>query len=81
MLRTTQLLGLNGYEQKPEIDCFIKVVKKDGLKGFLFRGLDATLAREIPGYGLYFVIYFLLMQSTFGLSLGIYLYIYLFINS
>ena len=57
-------------EYDSEIDCAIKVMKKDGLKGLMVRGLDATLAREIPGYGLYFVAYSLMMQSTFGLALG-----------
>lgn len=55
---------------KSEIDCAIKVISEDGLKGLLVRGLDATLAREIPGYGLYFVAYSLLMQSSIGLALG-----------
>jgi solute carrier family 25 carnitine/acylcarnitine transporter 20/29 len=55
---------------RSEIDCALKVITKDGWKGLMVRGLDATLAREIPGYGLYFVVYSLLMQSTFGLALG-----------
>jgi solute carrier family 25 (mitochondrial carnitine/acylcarnitine transporter), member 20/29 len=55
---------------KSEIDCAVKVIREDGLKGLLVRGLDATLAREIPGYGLYFVAYSLLMQSSVGLALG-----------
>ena len=57
-------------EYKSEIDCASQVVKKDGLKGLLVRGLDATLAREIPGYGLYFVVYSLLIQSAVGQSIG-----------
>lgn len=57
-------------EYSSEIDCASQVVRKDGLKGLLVRGLDATLAREIPGYGLYFVVYSLLIQSTVGQSIG-----------
>ena len=57
-------------QYKSEIDCAIKVIKEDGLKGLLVRGLDATLAREIPGYGLYFVVYSLLMTSVVGITLG-----------
>ena len=53
-----------------EIDCAVKVIQQDGLKGLLVRGLDATLAREIPGYGLYFVCYSLLMTSAVGVTLG-----------
>ena len=59
----------NGIYQS-SVDCAFKVIRKDGLKGLLIRGLDATLAREIPGYGLYFVVYSVLMTSAFGLALG-----------
>lgn len=59
----------NGIYQS-SVDCALKVIKKDGFKGLLVRGLDATLAREIPGYGLYFVVYSVLMTSTFGIALG-----------
>ena len=59
----------NGIYQS-SVDCALKVIRKDGLKGLLIRGLDATLAREIPGYGLYFVVYSVLMTSAFGLALG-----------
>lgn len=51
----------NSY--KNEIDCAIKVLRADGLAGFVFRGLSATLSREIPGFGLYFVAYSLFKTS------------------
>lgn len=38
------------------LDCAKKVLQKDGLKG-LFRGTAATLWRDIPGSGAYFVAY------------------------
>lgn len=53
-----------------EIQCAACVLREDGLRGLAFRGLDATLWREIPGYGLYFVAYSLLMQTAAGQSLG-----------
>ena len=53
-----------------EMDCIKKIVKQDGMSGLLGRGLDATLAREVPGYGLYFVAYSLLTQSEIGRLLG-----------
>lgn len=57
-------------EFNSEIDCIIKIIKKDGYKGLLFRGISATLLREIPGYGLYFVIYTVCMGSSVGIALG-----------
>ena len=55
---------------KNELDCMRQIIQQDGMKGLLGRGLDATLAREVPGYGLYFVAYSLLIQSEIGLVLG-----------
>ena len=57
-------------EFKSEIDCAAKVLERDGVKGLAVRGLDATLAREIPGYGIYFAVYSLLMQSPVAAALG-----------
>ncbi|KAL6049158.1 Solute carrier family 25 member 45 [Balamuthia mandrillaris] len=37
-------------------DCAKKVIKKEGVKG-LFRGLGATWTRDIPSFGIYFVVY------------------------
>ena len=55
---------------KNEMDCMKQIIQQDGMKGLLGRGLDATLAREVPGYGLYFVAYSLLIQSEVGHVLG-----------
>jgi len=44
-------------QYKSEVDCLKKVVANDGVRNFMFRGIDSTLFREIPGYGIYFVIY------------------------
>lgn len=51
------------------LSCAIHVIKVDGLQGLLFRGFDATLMREVPGYALYFVIYELLKRGV-GVRLG-----------
>jgi solute carrier family 25 carnitine/acylcarnitine transporter 20/29 len=31
--------------------CFLDVLSTDGVGGLMFRGIEATLLREIPGYG------------------------------
>lgn len=54
-----------------ELDCASKVVEQDGFQGLLFRGIDATLIREVPGYAFYFIIYSLLM-GVLSEPLGIY---------
>jgi solute carrier family 25 carnitine/acylcarnitine transporter 20/29 len=57
-----------GYSN--EIDCLTKVVQEDGWWGLFSRGLSATLVREVPGYGFYFVAYSLALQTAFIQSLG-----------
>ena len=49
-------------EYSSELDCAGKVLEQDGLSGLCVRGLTATIAREVPGYGMYFVFYSLLMR-------------------
>ena len=53
-----------------EIDCISKVVRQDGVSGLVFRGIQATMAREIPGNAIYFVVYALLMQSVLATWVG-----------
>ena len=54
-----------------ELDCIKAVLKSEGWVGLLTRGLDVTLARDVPSYVLYFVVYGLLMQTTMKDSIGI----------
>ena len=46
-----------------ELECGAAVVAKEGWLGLLGRGLGPTLAREVPSYGIYFVVYGVLSQS------------------
>jgi len=46
-----------------ELDCLFQILRADGAGGLVLRGLAATMGREIPGYGLYFVVYSLLRSS------------------
>ena len=62
------LQSSNAY--KNEIDCFQKVIEVEGVIGIFTRGLGPTLAREIPSYGIYFLIYGLLMQLPIATQLG-----------
>lgn len=52
------------------IDCAAKVLAQDGITGLIFRGIDATMAREIPGNAVYFVVYALFVNSIFGDLVG-----------
>jgi solute carrier family 25 carnitine/acylcarnitine transporter 20/29 len=52
------------------LSCLISVLKVDGLFGLLFRGMEATMWREIPGYALYFWVYELLKRSALARLLG-----------
>ena len=57
-------------EKLNEVKIISHIINSDGVKDLAFRGLDATLAREIPGYSLYFVAYFVLMHGPLGEGLG-----------
>eukprot|EP00557_Chaetoceros_sp_GSL56_P000076 CAMPEP_0176498880 /NCGR_PEP_ID=MMETSP0200_2-20121128/12597_1 /TAXON_ID=947934 /ORGANISM="Chaetoceros sp., Strain GSL56" /LENGTH=415 /DNA_ID=CAMNT_0017897197 /DNA_START=82 /DNA_END=1327 /DNA_ORIENTATION=+ len=58
---------------KNEIDCLRAIIKNDekGILGVLGKGLGPTLAREVPSYGIYFLIYGLLMQLPLATDLGV----------
>ena len=49
-----------------EWECIQRVVKSEGLGGFLGRGLGTTMLREIPSDAVYFSVYGLLMQAMAG---------------
>lgn len=49
-----------------EIDCMKAIVKQEGFLGLMSRGLGATLAREVPSYGIYFLLYGILAESPLG---------------
>lgn len=49
-----------------ELECIQAVLKNEGWGGLLTRGLGPTLAREVPSYAIYFVVYRLLMTSLEG---------------
>lgn len=50
--------------------CFLDVLSTDGVGGLMFRGIEATLLREIPGYGFYFFAYQVLKLSPLAEALG-----------
>jgi len=45
------------------IECIAALIRSDGLLGLAFRGLGATLLREVPAYALYFVSYDLVKEA------------------
>ena len=51
-----------------EVEAVKQLAAEDGLRGLLFRGLTATLAREIPAYALYFVVYGVLLTQWQALA-------------
>jgi len=53
-----------------ELDCANAVLTKEGIRGLLGRGLGPTMAREVPSYGIYFVVYGLLSQTAMAVWLG-----------
>ena len=55
---------------KNEIECFQAILRTEGLKGFMGRGLGATLAREVPSYGIYFWFYGVVINSALATALG-----------
>ena len=53
---------------KNEFSAAKAVIAADGIDGLFFRGLFATLLREVPGYMLYFVAYTVIIRSSLGVS-------------
>ena len=53
-----------------ELECIQAVLQNEGWTGLFSRGLGPTLAREIPSYAIYFVVYGVLMQTAVAENLG-----------
>ena len=47
-----------------EIECIQAVLNNEGFFGLFSRGLGPTLAREVPSYAIYFVVYGLLIHTN-----------------
>jgi hypothetical protein len=61
--------GLSLYANEQE--CMKSIVQNEGWFGLLTRGLNITLAREVPSNAIYFVVYGLLMQTAMKDALGV----------
>lgn len=68
--RVKILMQADANRYRNEFEAIREILKLDGLNGLVFRGLESTLLREIPGYALYFVVYTLLLRSVGGQILG-----------
>jgi hypothetical protein len=53
-----------------ELHCAEAVISAEGWEGLLVRGLGTTIAREVPSYAVYFVLYGFLMQTPIAIFLG-----------
>ena len=53
-----------------ELECIQAVLANEGWTGLFSRGLGPTLAREVPAYAIYFVVYGVLMQTPTAEALG-----------
>ena len=52
----------NGCVYRDPWDAFKKILKKNGVRG-IFKGLELTFFRDIPGYGVYFGAYYYICGS------------------
>ncbi len=53
-----------------ELECVRAVLETEGWTGLFSRGLGLTLAREVPSYAIYFVVYRALMSTAMAKGLG-----------
>lgn len=53
-----------------ELECIQAVLENEGWTGLFSRGLGPTLAREVPSYAIYFVVYGVLRQTPTAEALG-----------
>lgn len=63
-----QANGKDLYEN--DWDCFTSIIRNEGIGGLFSRGLGTTLLRDTPSYGLYFVVYHVLMNTPLAYQLG-----------
>lgn len=61
-----QAASSSDRKSESELECIQRVLKSEGLGGFLGRGLGTTMLREIPSDAIYFSVYGLLMQAIGG---------------
>lgn len=63
-----QANGKDLYEN--DWDCVTSIIRNEGMGGLFSRGLGTTLLRDTPSYGLYFVVYHVLMNTPLAHQLG-----------
>ena len=61
--RVKVVMQANPRLYQNELDCIRVIHQQVGIVDFLFRGLGTTLWREVPWYGVYFLLYGLLMKN------------------
>mmetsp|Transcript_7397 Transcript_7397/g.12189 ORF Transcript_7397/g.12189 Transcript_7397/m.12189 type:complete len:408 (-) Transcript_7397:398-1621(-) len=59
-----QAQSTNDAAYANELECIKAVLKNEGILGLFSRGLGPTLAREVPSYAIYFVVYGLLIHTS-----------------
>lgn len=59
-----QAQSTNNAAYANELECIKAVLKSEGFLGLFSRGLGPTLAREVPSYAIYFVVYGLLIHTS-----------------
>ena len=59
-----QAQSTNAASYANELECIKAVINNEGLLGLFSRGLGPTLAREVPSYAIYFVVYGLLIHTS-----------------
>jgi len=60
--------GPDSYQN--EIECINAVLRTEGISGLMGRGLSETIAREVPSYCIYFVVYGLLIDTPVFQMMG-----------
>jgi len=61
--RIKVMMQASSTSYKNEFQCIAAVLENEGWKGLLGRGLGPTLAREVPSYAIYFVVYGILSDT------------------